>query len=344
MTAFSFRWDDRFTPEESMIGIIVLIMLLIVGELLYISVSSGRFFEVALDMKLAVGITAGLVVLTSLLWIFRDRHSSQSGLTLSAWGGAFVGGAAGVWLLFHIPNSPPFGPVYGDALTILNIGVAVGMLVGITTVRGHRSGSQEEPARESVVTESTWATRSGRNPIVMELVEVLSDLTDTSPRELGLLSTYIEPEVFQHLRAEGNSSWQLGFFTSEYEIRVNSHGTITVYDVQKREEESGTTAVHSSQDRDGVSPGRGGSDTGCTLTNTPSAAPVQKVRKSIAELEQVNAAELPPLEEWIEPLTQDALSRPWEQLESTVEFTYMWYHVTVHPDGEVHVRSCGSTD
>lgn len=323
-----------------MAAFVVLLAVLVVGELLYISVSPDAFLVDVKEVLLPVGITGGLFVVAYLLWVHGDRRGLDPQVIRFGWLGALVGGTAGVWLVIHeLPVGLAFDLIYGDALTVLSIGIAVGTLAGVAAASARLSGSQREPARASVLAESTWTNRSGADPIVAELVEQLSDLTDADPLEMVPLSTYIEPEVFRHLRAGGDSPWQLRFFTSEYEVRVNSHGTITVSDVQKPAEASGTTTIHPSLSRGGFSPVWNGAHAGSNPAGTPPANPVQTVREAVAEHEQVDAADLPPLDEWIHPATRDALTGSWKLLDSSFEFRYLWYRVTVHPDGNVHVRT-----
>lgn len=340
MSTYRRQGNTRLPPHDGAAGFVVLLVVLIVGHLLYVSVSPGTFLVDVQEVILPVGITGGLFVVTYLLWVHGDRRSFDPQVSRFGWLGALVGGTAGAWLVVHeLPVGLPFDLVYGDALTVLTIAIAVGTLVGITTTRARLSEPQREPAQESVLAESTWTNRSGANPILVELVEQLSDLTDADPFEMAPLSTYIEPEVFQRLRAGGDSPWQLRFFTAEYEVLVESRGTITVSDVRRPAAESGATTIHSSPLRRGISPAWNGAHESSDPARTPPADPVQMVRESVAEHEQVDAADLPPLDEWLHPATLDALTGSWGQLDSGLEFRYLWYHVTVHPDGSVHVRA-----
>lgn len=61
------------------------------------------------------------------------------------------------------------------------------------------------------------------------------------------------------------------------------------------------------------------------------------VRTRVADHEEASPGELPPVDDWVAPETRLELATADRNRTEPVEFTYLWYHVTVSPDGEVTV-------
>lgn len=186
--------------------------------------------------------------------------------------------------------------------------------------------------------ESTWTKQAGSYPIVTELVEQLSAITDADPLDGEPLATSINPAVFRELRTGGDSPWQLRFQTARYEVRVNSHGTITVYDDQLPAAGASTDPISSSGGRRAVAASAAGASEKRSAA-TRSVYPARAVYETVAAHEGVEPADLPPLDNWVHPATRDALTGSWTQLDRSREFHYLWYHVTVHPSGDVTLRA-----
>ena len=73
----------------------------------------------------------------------------------------------------------------------------------------------------------------------MAVTEALDEVDDRDMVERKPLYDYVDPDIFSRLRQE-DSPWRFSFYTSSYEIRVSSLGTVTVYDVCAPEGESTT--------------------------------------------------------------------------------------------------------
>ena len=69
-----------------------------------------------------------------------------------------------------------------------------------------------------------------------------------------------------------------------------------------------------------------------TATTIPDAIEI-----AVAEHERVTCDDLPPLEEWVDPETFAKLTADRTEWDGPLEFTYIWYRVTISPDGGVTV-------
>lgn len=337
MVARTPRIANRIISHDGEERLLPLLVLLVGGVLVYFPVSPGTYLMDVTEVVIPLGIAGGLFGIVCLLRFYGDSTSLDTQFGFYTWLGALVGGSAGVWLLIHeLRYGSSFALIYNEALTILSIGIACGAIVAISIDHRHRHTSPSEAAHTAVLAESTWTDQPGAHPIAMELVEQIADLEGSGPLELEALSTYIDTDVFQALRSGGNSPWQLIFYTSKYEIRVNSQGTITICDEQQLEEERGVAPVYSPSGRVDVSYStKGSQESG--VSGHMHLHPAGTVYEVVAEHEQVETTVLPPLDKWVQPETLDALTGSWEQLDRSLEFRYLWYRVTVHPSGDVRL-------
>lgn len=74
------------------------------------------------------------------------------------------------------------------------------------------------------------------------------------------------------------------------------------------------------------------------------AAPVETIVTTVAEYEDVSPRDLPPLREWIAPETLARLTTDRCDRTDSLELSYIWYRVTVHPDGDITVTQPGMAD
>lgn len=216
------------------IPLFVLVGLLLAGILLHFPLSPERGLMDVVDIGLPLSIVGVLLVS-----VFLIQFHDASDLLRSRCGrfgclGALVGGLIGIWLAsYHLSHGMPITHTYDEVLTVLSIGSVAGALVGISTAFNQWGVSSHQNEREYVVAESTWTNRSGPNPIAMELIEQLADLEQVDPVDLEPLAHYVDVDTFPKLRAAGGRPWQVCFYTDDYEIRVSSHGTITVYGIHR---------------------------------------------------------------------------------------------------------------
>lgn len=64
---------------------------------------------------------------------------------------------------------------------------------------------------------------------------------------------------------------------------------------------------------------------------------VTAITAEVAACEDTSPRTLPDLEAWISPETLDTLSTACTDRTEPLEFAYLWYRVTVHPNGEIAV-------
>lgn len=73
------------------------------------------------------------------------------------------------------------------------------------------------------------------------------------------------------------------------------------------------------------------------VPSTPSA-PAKLIVDSVAESEQAPPEVLPSLEDWLDPETFTDLTSTGSGRTDPLEFTYLWYQITVDPTEEVTVH------
>lgn len=64
---------------------------------------------------------------------------------------------------------------------------------------------------------------------------------------------------------------------------------------------------------------------------------VNWIVETVAENENVQPEDLPSMETAIASTTFTKLTTDWNAQTKSIEFSYVWYDVVVHPDGEVIV-------
>lgn len=145
-----------------------------------------------------------------------------------AWAGALLSSAiGGFWLALHLYYGLPIDVLPDKILTVLSLGIAVGVLVG-------RSPSLMQshllvPDRDRVLAETTWTTQSGPTPIASAIIEALAEGKGVDPFDLEPLYTHVDPGTLSEIRSHDGAPWQFTVYTDGYEIRISSHGTVTVY-------------------------------------------------------------------------------------------------------------------
>ncbi|WP_232686543.1 HalOD1 output domain-containing protein [Halobacterium zhouii] len=135
----------------------------------------------------------------------------------------------GWWALSSVRRGASFVSVSDQLLTVLSVGLGAGVLLGSSTARQERVRPYE--GHDRVLAEGTWTNYSGPNPVLVAVVEQLSELEGSDPMDVDTpLHDYIDPDVLEKLTARNDSQWQLRFYTDGYQIRVSGQGTVTVYD------------------------------------------------------------------------------------------------------------------
>lgn len=180
------------------------------------------------EVIIPLGISLGLGLYTFRL---RSRDSSADRLEPAvkcAWAGAvFSGAVGGFWLALHYYYGLPIDVLPDKILTILSLGIAAGVLVGRAP-----SLIQSQPLgidRNQLLAEATWTTQSGPTPIASAIIEALAEIEGVDPLDLEPLYTHVDPDILSEMRSHDGAPWQFTIYTDEYEIRISSHGTVSVY-------------------------------------------------------------------------------------------------------------------
>ena len=237
----------RFFREESWP---LLLLLLLAGLVAHFLLSPGSVLADVPEVIIPLGISV------TLLWYMYRVSRREYGenilerITRFGWIGMLGAVSMGtVWILFILSRESPIASLSDELMTGINIGTAVGILAGRYSLQTlGRNGSVEafEPRREYVVAESTWTAQPHPNPILTEIVEQIADLEGVDPLAMTPISEYIDPDVFADLIERTDTQWQTVFRIENYEVRVSSHGTVTVYETDR----SGDGAVEVSTSRD----------------------------------------------------------------------------------------------
>lgn len=64
------------------------------------------------------------------------------------------------------------------------------------------------------------------------------------------------------------------------------------------------------------------------------SAPVDEVQTMVADYEEISPSELPPFDDWVAGETRRKLTAANRDRKESLEFTYLWYHVSVSPAGD----------
>ena len=211
-----------------------LLGVLAAGILVDITLSPGTLLTDLPEVAFPLGILCGFLLFAYMLRSRTEGNQLSKRVGQFGWVGALVGGIIGVWLATRqLSLGIPFTQSIGEVLTVLDIGIAAGALVGVTLATTHQQYSQQGDDRGRVLAESTWTNRPEPDPILVEIVEQIAEIEGVDPLEIEPLEAYINTDLFEVVRDGSTRPWQVLFHTDEYEIRVNSQGTVTVYDNQK---------------------------------------------------------------------------------------------------------------
>ena len=207
-----------------------LLALLAAGMLIEVTLNPGPFLADIPEIAFPLGVLSGFLVFAYLVRSQGDERF-ENRVGRFGWFGAIVGGVIGIWLLSR-PLS--FGwqidQSFDVVKTAVDVGILAGGLVGASTVMFAGTNAVRGDDRRRILSESTWTNRPEPDSIPVEVATQLAELEGSDPLETEPLATYVNPDVFSELRASGGGPWQFRFYTDEYEVRVTSQGTVTVYD------------------------------------------------------------------------------------------------------------------
>ncbi|WP_226004666.1 HalOD1 output domain-containing protein [Natrinema salinisoli] len=228
------RWENHLLVLSGLVALVCVA---------FISATPGpKFFEIP-EVIVPLGVSIGLSLYTVRLQRRNRPTDRPDPMITYVWAGALASGAIGAfWMGLHLYYGLPIDVLPDKILTVLSGGLAVGVFLGRSASTGYRPDADADRAR--VVAETSWTTPSEPSSILEAVVETLADLEGVDPHELGPLYDSIDPEVFDGLQAQDDSHWQLLFYADEYEVRVNSHGTVTVYSLESPDDRSRPTSVN----------------------------------------------------------------------------------------------------
>lgn len=185
------------------------------------------------EVIVPLGVSLGLGLYTFRLKRRNSPSDRSKSMVKYAWAGAlFSGAVGGFWMALHYYYGLPIDVLPDKILTVLSLGVAAGVLVGRSPalVRSHSVVAD----RHQVVAETTWTTRQDPTPIASAVVDTLAEADGTDPRDLEPLYAHVDPDALAELRSHDGTPWQFTFYTDDYEVRVSSHGAVTVYRNDRR--------------------------------------------------------------------------------------------------------------
>lgn len=203
--------------------------MVIVGSLAYIPIDYGSTLSNIPEIIIPLGISIGLIVFTTRLRQRGYEAEHIARIVRYGWGGALVSTLiGGWWIAIHLYHELPVVGLYDQVLTVLSLGIGAGVLIGMQNTC--QQSFERQVGRTRLINETTWTNRATPEPILVAIVEQLAERKGVRPNDLSPISNHINPDVFSELTARDDSQWQLRFHTDEYEIRVSSQGTVSVYD------------------------------------------------------------------------------------------------------------------
>ncbi|MFC4448422.1 HalOD1 output domain-containing protein [Halorussus aquaticus] len=161
------------------------------------------------------------------------------------WTGAIVA-SVGIWLLSQqLLRELAVTLLFDEALTVVSVGSGIGIFLGTHVVHDRRPIDQTD--RDRVVAETVWTDEPGPNPILTAVTSQIAELEGVDALELEPLHRRVDPDAFTELQTQGDSPWQLLFYTDNYEIRVSSQGTVTIYDTNRPRQRDESTVSRNPQ-------------------------------------------------------------------------------------------------
>lgn len=212
-------WEDHLLGLSGMIAIACVAYVWEASTPVTVSIP-----EVVIPLGISLGLS-GYVYRLKRRGVASDRAKSM--VQYAVVGAALSGAVGGFWLVLHVSFDLPIDIVTNKILTVASVGIGAGVFVG----RSSTVGQQRSPAtdRNRVLAETSWVNRSGPAPMLTAITEVMAEGKAVDPLELEPLYTHIDTEILSDLQSQADSPWQFSFYTDEYEIRISSHGTVTMY-------------------------------------------------------------------------------------------------------------------
>lgn len=216
---YGAKWEDHLVGLSALVA---------VGCLAYIWQHPHSYPESVWEVIVPFGLAFGLAIYTRVLK-YRNAPSAQSRLMVKYGlvGALFAGAIGSAELAFHLYSGLPIDVFPDKILTFVSIGLVSGVVAG--KVSADTRQARREPDRERVLAETSWTHRPEESPIVAAVADALAEVEGVDPVEIDPIYTHVDPEVFANLQAHDGSPYQITVYTDDYEIRISSHGTVTVY-------------------------------------------------------------------------------------------------------------------
>lgn len=213
------RWENHLLGLSSLVAVISLIC---------IPYTPGpKLFKVP-EVIIPLGLSLALSIYTVRLQWRNHQPNQVKPMVKYGWAGALVSSViGGSWMALHLHYGLPIDVLPDKILTILSLGIVAGVFIGRRTSNSQQNDRPTDGVR--IVSETSWANRSEPSPITEAIIDALVEIEGVDPLDLEPLYYDMNPDVLSALRSQDDSQWQLLFYTGEYEVRVSSHGTVTVY-------------------------------------------------------------------------------------------------------------------
>lgn len=173
--------------------------------------------EVSLPVIVSVALVAGLARRT------RDRPAAVRHTVAWCLGGIVVASLVGGWWALVTVN---------EGLPVVSLSDELFALVSFGFVGGV-AGATQCPRRERdrCVTEIAWRSEDSEDDVTAAVVRAIAAAERSEPADLGFtLYEFVDPAVLEELANQEGPPWQFRFVVTGYEVRVSSHGTVSVYE------------------------------------------------------------------------------------------------------------------
>lgn len=217
-------------PLEFLAGLLALL------SVAYFPLSRGSILSDVPEIAIPLGISIGIAGCSA--WLLRKEHQAEriKWMAVFGWAGATVTSFGVWWFVQELQRELALAALFDETLTVVSIGSSIGLVIGGTVAQNRHSSGEivsnqhlVEPDRGRLLAETMWTSEPEPNPILTAIARQLAAIEGDYPVELGPLCEKIGPEPLAELQAVENTQWQLLFYVDEYEIRVSSYGSVTVY-------------------------------------------------------------------------------------------------------------------
>lgn len=193
--------------------------------------------EVSLPVVVSVALVAGIARRTS--------HGPVDARRAVTWclGGVVVASLVGSWwAVVAVNEGLPVVSLGDELFALVNLGF-VGGVLGATCRPQSRSRShspshsaphsrpRSDRDRDRCVAEVAWRSADGQDDVTAAVVRAIAAAEHNEPADLGFtLYEFVDPAVLEELANQEGPPWQFRFVVTGYEVRVSSHGTVSVYE------------------------------------------------------------------------------------------------------------------